>query len=95
MSEYGPTPWKYDKLDDDNFSISAGWTDIAVVLNREDDPVDEARARLIAAAPDLVAALEAAYAERVNIGLDKPFWTPGVAGLMQHALSRAKKEAKP
>ena len=54
---YTPGPWKYGKLDDDNFGISAGWIDIATVHNRDDDPVDEANARLIAQAPALIEAL--------------------------------------
>ena len=63
MSEHTPTPWKYDILDDDNFGISAGWTDIATVYNRDDSPTDKANAEFIVRAcnshGDLLAALKA------------------------------------
>lgn len=55
---YTPGPWKFDTLDDDNFGISAGWTDIATVHNRDDRPEDRDNARLIAVAPRLLEALE-------------------------------------
>ena len=56
--EHTPGPWKAKIEDDDNFGISAGWTDVAKVYNDEDDPVCKANAHLIAAAPVLLAALE-------------------------------------
>lgn len=58
-TEHTPGPWKVDKLDDDNYGVSAGWVDIATVHNREDDPVDKANAQLVAAAPTLLEALKA------------------------------------
>ena len=57
---------------------------------QNDDP--EANARLIAAAPDLLAACEAALAERANVGLNRPHWTPGVTERLQAAIAKAKGE---
>jgi hypothetical protein len=48
---------------------------------------DPCRAELIRELwPKGVAALDASRAERTNIGLGKPFWTPGVRELQDHAL---------
>ena len=45
--------------------------------------------RLFRAAPTMEDALRAAIVERTNIGLDKPFWTPGVTEKLRAALADA------
>ena len=64
QEQHTAEPWRYTKRDDDHFGISAGWLDIALVFNRDDDPADEARARLIASCPDMLAALDSAALQR-------------------------------
>lgn len=73
MSEYTPAPWVARKIEDQKFAIDAPngdptighkkWNALAVVFGCDDNPgegriVAEANARLIAAAPDLLVALE-------------------------------------
>jgi len=41
---------------------------------------------------DLLAACEAALAERANVGLNRPHWTPGVTERLQAAIAKAKGE---
>ena len=60
MAEHTPGPWDIVIRSNDDYGMWAGLTHIATVHNREDSPVDEANARLIAAAPALLEALELA-----------------------------------
>lgn len=50
---------------------------------------------LHAAAPDLLAMCEAVLAERVNIGTDKPFWTPGLTARLHEEIAKAKPHPTP
>ena len=69
--QHTPGPWEADKLDSDGIPIYGGPTDNAPLIARVYDVGEDIRtnARLIAAAPDLLAALQDLLeARRLHMG---------------------------
>lgn len=81
--------WKayFDKLGD--MRVLAGDEEICCVLT-ENKREAEANGYLIATAPKMYEALKALWAERVNIGIDKPFWTPHNTEMLQQVIAKAE-----
>jgi len=61
-TERAPGPWKYHMTytagEPQGFAVSAGALNLCQLMTGDNDAEEEADARLIAAAPDLLAALE-------------------------------------
>ena len=93
-SKHTPGPWRLSPADD-TVVIDATGSEVAAIdgdYNQPEAwPLMEANARLIAAAPDMLAALEAIMGER---------WSPGgrsehVSDLARAAIAKARGEGRP
>jgi len=82
MSEHTPGPWEYDANDDAVYGPEAdGFPFVMSTLN-----IKEPDARLIAAAPELLAALEHLMAQDNGPGC----WTPEFESQVRAAIAKAK-----
>jgi hypothetical protein len=95
MAEYTRGPWELDEsLKGEGYTAinGEGWYELATVVTRmkqrdEDSPEGLANARLIAAAPDMLAALTDAYQYMVDY---KTCQNQGLLDDMQAAIAKAK-----
>ncbi len=83
MNEYTSGPWKWDRTDAPRgwmVSAHGGSYDIAIVRNGSCLPENEYNARLIAAAPELLEALEYAIKQVPELAT-----VPGIAAVIAKA----------
>jgi len=98
MSAHTPGPWIYVRRDEWSHSVATQhgelpdgspnyWTVASINKNRE--PEHEANARLIAAAPDLLEALQMALKELDGLNLDAIGFDPTALATMREAVAKA------